>query len=235
MSKTAAEIFSDKVNIIYEYNNESPLFVRAANAEIENNNVDRAIEILNKGIELYPSYSTAFFLLGKAYTLAGNYSNALKYIKKGSDLIHSKRTYNYYLKDIENNKKQRALFQGSTRNFFMPEREIYNDKESPAPAERVKQGDTKAEQSVDDRLEQIAREISSARIPEAEEADNKEEELLARSTGGMIVSETLAKIYTAQGELKEAIEVYKKLVRKDPSKEKYFLEKIKELKQRLEA
>ncbi len=235
MAKSAAEIFNDKVRIIYEYDNQSPLFVRMANTEIENNNVDLAVEILNKGIETYPQYPTAYLLLGRAYTLVGNYSTALRYIKKGSDLMRSKKTYEFYFKELENNKKQRSLFQGSSRSFFAPG---YDDlSENPGTLDFGSKNHTenKAEVSVDEHLEQIAKEISNARIPEASEAAYVKDELLADQTGNMIVSETLAKIYTAQGELKEAIDIYKKLIIKDSSKEKYYLEKISELKSQLES
>ena len=50
----------------------------------------------------------------------------------------------------------------------------------------------------------------------------------------MFVSETLAKIYVTQGEFREAIEVYQKLVKKTPSKQEYYLQKISELQSQLE-
>jgi len=49
----------------------------------------------------------------------------------------------------------------------------------------------------------------------------------------MIVSETLAKIYLAQGEIQEAIMVYEKLRKKEPARENYFSQKISELKSKL--
>ncbi len=236
MAKSSAEIFNDKVRLIYEYNNQSPLFVKAANTEIDNNNIDSAIEILNKGIQTYPQYSTAFFLLGKAYILAGNYSLALKQIKKGSDLIRSKKTYDFYFKELENNKKQRSVFQSASRNFFDTGHENVAEKKSEIKLSREDQfnnGNTK--QSVDDRLDILAKEISNAKIPEAAGSAEYQESLLADTKGNMIISETLAKIYAAQGELKEAIEVYKKLIKKDSSKEKYYTVKISELNSQLES
>jgi tetratricopeptide (TPR) repeat protein len=49
----------------------------------------------------------------------------------------------------------------------------------------------------------------------------------------MIVSETLAKIYVAQNEYDEAIKVYEKLIKKEPSRYEHFTEKIKEIRSRL--
>ena len=232
MAKSAEEIFNDKVNLIYEYNNKSPLFVRMANVEIENNNIDQAIFILEKGTKIYPQYAVAYLLLSKAYTLLGDYSNAFKYLKKGSDLIHSKKTYDYYFKELENIKKQRSLFLGSSRNVFLPEVEI---SQNIHEEEVLKENTYESSRSVDDSLEQIAKEISVAKIPEMKEVEISPDMHLYNDTGdNLIVSETLAKIYITQGELAEAIEVYKKLINKNPQKEEYYKQKIDKLKSDLE-
>jgi tetratricopeptide (TPR) repeat protein len=235
LAKSTTEIFNNKVNLIYEYDKRSPLFVRTANTEIEQNNVEKAIDILNSGIEQFPQYSTAYLILSKAYTLVGNYPMALKNIKKGSDLIHSKKTYDYYLKELENIKKQRSLFENNSRNIFMVDSDINIPNEPDFFLSEKKESEKKSI-SVDDRLGQIAREISAAKIPELNNADTSANNLLTKiSSQSMIVSETLAKIYVAQGEFKEAIGVYKKLVLKEPDKKEYFLQKINELKSELES
>ncbi|MCL5028133.1 MAG: tetratricopeptide repeat protein [Bacteroidetes bacterium] len=235
MAKTATEIFNDKVSLIYEYNKKSPLFARMANTEIENNNIEKAIEILNKGIEIYPNYSAAYLLLGKANVLIGNYSSALKYIRKGSDLIHSKKTYDYYLKELENVKKQRSFFQKSTRTSFLSQPEL-NEIEPILFEDENRDGKVKETvKSVEDRLDNFAIEITNAKI-----SDVSDDEVLSNAlmddfpSDNLIVSETLAKIYAAQGEQNEAIKVYEKLIVKEPQKAKYYNKKISELKSELE-
>ena len=236
MAKSSTEIFNNKVSLIYEYDKRSPLFVRTANMEIEQNNIDKAIEILNEGIEQYPQYSTAYLILSKAYTLAGNYPMALKNIRKGSDLIHSKKTYDYYLKELENIKKQRSLFENNTRNIFMVDTNVSEKTQEPDLFITEKKVSESKPVSVDDRLDQIAKEISTAKIPEVNKPAATANELLANiSNRSMIVSETLAKIYITQGEYKEAIEVYKKLILKDSEKKEYYLQKISELESELES
>ncbi|HRI48481.1 MAG TPA: hypothetical protein PK559_15350, partial [Ignavibacteriaceae bacterium] len=49
-----------------------------------------------------------------------------------------------------------------------------------------------------------------------------------------ITSETMAKIFVAQGEFSEAINIYKKLVLLKPDRKTYFESKIAELEKRLE-
>ena len=71
MEKSSSQIFREKVKLIYEYNKESPLFVRAAYFEIQNNNFDDAIFILRQGLKLYPENPVAIFLLARANALMG--------------------------------------------------------------------------------------------------------------------------------------------------------------------
>lgn len=244
MAKTSSEIFNDKVNLIYEYDKKSPLFVRMANSEIENNNVDRSIDILNNGLKLYPGYAAGWLILGKALTLAGNYDEAANAVKSGCNILHSQKTLDFYLKEIEIIKKQRSLFHTTRRSAFSIDEELSAIK-SPdlfenLPAEKVEEVEKEPEAKTDipalpveDRLEELADEISSAKIPAA----SNDNEIINTPTvresftnEGKIISETLAKIYVAQGEYAEAIKVYEKLKAKNPHRAGYFAAKIDEIK-----
>jgi tetratricopeptide (TPR) repeat protein len=240
LTKSAAETFNNKVSLIYEFNKKSPLFIRKADEEIRNNQIERAIEILLAGLKVYPDYAAAHFILGRAYSLLGQFNQALKSIKTGSVLINSTNTYDYYLKEIDAARKQRSLFDSTTRNsFFFPEiespqpltfQENKKEKEKILPENLNNQVD-----DIDDRLEEIARDISHAKLNES--PSNIDYELSNVSNfveQNMFVSETLAKIYITQGELKEAIDVYQKLIKKTPSKKEYYLQKISELQSQLE-
>lgn len=243
MTKSPNEIFSDKVSLIFEYDKTSPLFVRQANTEIENNNVERAIEILTEGIKLYSDYPTAYILYSKALSLVGEYGNALNQAKTASDLLHSKKTYEFYLREIENIKKRSSLFNSNRGTAFIPDSNYFvKHKQQELFEEELEKRKNKnlnenSEQSgIDERLGELAEEISSARIsdvPFDNNGDNPNNELTG--TGSTIVSETLAKIYAAQGEYKEAIRVYEKLIYKTPAKEDEYIHKINELNSRLES
>ncbi len=240
MGKSTAEIFSEKVSLIYEYDKSSPLFIRMANIEVENNDLERAIDILSGGIKKYPYHAAARLILGRVLTLLGNYSQALKEIKTGCDLLHSKKTYEYYLKEIENIKRQRSLFESSSRSAFLWDEpkapgivEEENIEESP---EEVRENIPNEQASLEDRLDQLAKEISAARLPDSNETEIENENPLEDFAGeNMIVSDTLAKIYIAQGEYNEAIQVYKKLKKKHPEKQDYYDKKIKELNSELDS
>ena len=209
-----------------------------------NNHVERAIEILNAGLKLYPDYAAAHLLLGKAWYLTGHFDEALKFIKSGCSYLTSSHTYEYYLKEIEAAKKQKSLFDSSNRTSFFDVADEVDLTDKPVPrrfeigiSEETKEEliDEKPFINVDDRLEEIAQKISTSRLREPREDFNYETSVgegLGESS--MIVSETLAKIYIAQGELTEALGVYRKLIQKNPSKREYYQQKISEIQSKIE-
>ena len=118
MRETAENTFNKKVKLIYEYNRTSPLFVRMANSEIQDDNVETAVSILLTGLDVYSDNPVAYLLLGKAYGLMGNYDKALGCFRKGSDILHSEETYDYYMNEQQLMRKQRSLFEATRGNSF---------------------------------------------------------------------------------------------------------------------
>lgn len=247
--KRAAEIFRNKVSLIYEFNKKSPLFVRKASLEIEAGNAAKAIEILNTGIDLYPNYAAAFIILGKAYADSGNFTGALEAYREGCELIQSPRSYEFYVKEIDSLQKKKSLFQHGTSRFFMSESEFEarkqpnifgkQDKEKLKEDQEPINPEIKKDRpfgDIESRLDEIARGLSSVKLTGAPYSPGAKEDDVSEffADDNMIVSETLAKIYAAQGEIKEAILVYYKLIKKNPSKKDYYNEKINELRLQLE-
>lgn len=220
------EALNQKISLIYEYNNKSPLFARLAGIEIEKNNLDRAIDILTEGLKNYPEFSVVYFLLGKIHTLKGNYSQALSFIKKGSELIHSPKSFDYYFNEIDEIKKQRSFFNISRWAE-------YGNDNSPANPDTTQSKNyrTTTDETTEETLAKLTKELEGASqsIKEAREKI-EENRLKGNLNSDLIASETLAKIYTNQNEIQAAISVYKKLIMKNPEKENYFNSKIEELK-----
>jgi len=237
LEKTNDKIFSKKVSLIYEYNRNSPLFVKMADSQIEENNVDEAVEILIAGLKTYPEHPVAHLLLGKAFAKMGSYGEALESFKKGSDIIQSDETYSYYVNELEKVKKQRSLFEASRGNSFFNSSENIQ-KATNAPDLFNAKSETKQEKelaiTIDERLEELADQISKVKITVSTGSTTTHTDFKdILSQDSMIVSETLAKIYVAQNEYDEAIKVYEKLIIKEPSRYEHFTEKIKEIRSRL--
>ncbi|HSD62658.1 MAG TPA: tetratricopeptide repeat protein [Ignavibacteriaceae bacterium] len=204
----SSQTFSEKVNLIYEYNKQSPLFVRVANNEIEKNNFERALEILNEGIIDYPNYPVAHIMLGKTLNLLGKYKEALDAFRKGSELINSNKVYEYYRREVESLKKQRIFLETNKSGSA-----IENDNV------------IRAGKNIS-----LEEELSSFDSLEGQRTNS-----ISLKTGSdSIVSETLANIYVNQGEFREAIKILEKLLNKNPQKKDYYLQKINDIKAKLE-
>jgi tetratricopeptide (TPR) repeat protein len=237
LEKTNHKIFSKKVNLIYKYNRNSPLFVKMANSQIEENDIDEAIDTLKTGLKTYPEYPVAHLLLGKAFAIKGNYGKALECFKKGSSIIQSEETFDFYANELEKMKTQRSLFEASKRNSFFSssknlEKSANTHDLSTSKSESRKEKDLAI--SIDDRLAQLANQISKVKLSVSSVNSNAISDFKdILSQDNMIVSETLAKIYIAQNEFDEAIKVYEKLIKKEPSRYEHYTKKIKEIRSKL--
>lgn len=231
--KKIEEIFEAKVRLICEYDNQSPLFVKLASNLIEGNNVEDALTILNQGLSSFVFNPVALILRGKAQTLLGQYEEAAKDFKFAGELINSEETSQTYISELESIRKQRSLFDSGSRKSFL----MGTDFSSSNPDKFSFSQNSYNEDSIidiEERLEQLASEISNAKINITEDINsNSEHSLEELSEKNLIVSETLAKIYAAQGENEEAIKVYEKLIQKYPLQKDYFALKISELRSEL--
>ncbi|MGE5682470.1 MAG: tetratricopeptide repeat protein [Bacillota bacterium] len=241
--KSSKDLIEEKMALVYDYNQASSLFIRAADRELQKSNPQKALEILLQGIKNHPKYPTAYILLGKTHLELSNYELAEEAFKKGCSLISSESSLSYYLSELEKKKSSHPGITQSRRIPFFDSgiTEYSEDKPqgsgtSENPAAEAKPNNML---SLDDRLDDVAKEISSVKIivpsGENEQAVSSEEFAENKKTtdNTLIVSETLAKIYVSQGKFKEAVEVYKKLQIKSPDKKDFYQIKIEEIQKQL--
>jgi tetratricopeptide (TPR) repeat protein len=210
-----------------------------ANSEIQDNNIDTAESILCAGLAVYPDNPVAYLLLGKAYGLMGNYDKALDCFKKGSDILHSEETYDYYLNELQSIRKQRSLFKATRGNSFFNSSKFTSElKDEPNLFNSIEKKTENKERanSIDDRLNQLADQISKAKISTSynHTVTNSDFESILKKDN-LIISETLAKIYAAQNEYNEAIKVYKKLIAREPEREEHYTNMINEIKHKVNS
>lgn len=221
--------FGEKMAEIYKRNSASPLFVRAAALELQKNDPHTALQILNDGIKLYHEYPTAFILLGKVHMEIGNFDLAEEAFRKGCDLIGSSQSFGYYISELETKKSSyKGHIESRRVSFFDPG----NSPAEPTEIPEVKNSSSPA--SVDERLEDIAKQISFARI----KPDDDNEVIIPpapenRPESPSFITETLANIYISQGKFNEAIDVCEKLKIKNPDKKEYYDTRIKDIKEQL--
>ena len=201
--------------LIFEFNSNSPLFARLASSEIEAGNYKEAEEILEKGIERFPSYPTAKLLYSIALAYRGKIREAVLSVESIKEYFGSEETIEHYLNSIRRIDKDQNSFSESSRYSFLPEEE------------------PRKEETFEDKLEDIAEELKKAKISiqttVAGDITPKEE----KAPEKRIVSETMAKILILQENYKEALSVYEELLALEPEKKEYLEWKIAEVKKQL--
>ncbi|HET56039.1 MAG TPA: tetratricopeptide repeat protein [Ignavibacteria bacterium] len=193
----------DKIKLIYEFNNNSPLFARVAESELKNGNIEQAITILENGFNNFPDYITARLIFVEALAKKGEYKKVIDIMEELRPQLDDDELINYYLEKIE---EERA-------NLEVEEDILH--------AER---------KSLEDDLENIADVISKAKIPPVDENKSNQNNEDFSSMGKQFISETLANIYFSQGNYNEALEIYQKLLEISPNKVEHLKEKIEETK-----
>lgn len=261
MTRTSQEQLKNKFALVYEFNKQSPLFVRAAETEIDASRFHSAIEILTEGLKKFPEYATAYIMLGKAYTRLGEYEKAEDAYVKGCDLLHSKKTLTYYINELEKIKRVDLLYLASKRIPFIPENfervisdedeehqdavevtdeEILMDTDSFKEEEKIEIPDaeepeiTPQAEPLESRLEHLADELSAAKIIVDENKTEPDNTPQPPKPEEEIITETLAKILLSQGKFHEALDVYRKLCIKIPEKAPYFKAKIVEIESQID-
>jgi tetratricopeptide (TPR) repeat protein len=224
--KDDSRFFTEKAELIYEFDNSSPLFIRKAEKEIQLNNLEDACHTLQQGVNLYPDYPTAHVLLGRAFSLLGNYAEAKKHYGFAAELIDSETSYRSFLAELESYKKMRSPFTVSKRATHVEE---HVDFHAESEEEPKLISDT-------DELAELARKISKAKIAVVEE----DEPLLTGSGNGnndepLIISETLARIYASQSRYAEAISVYRLLAVKFPHRKQEFETIVRDLESKVSS
>lgn len=191
-----------KIKLIYEFNPSSPLFARVAESELESGSTDTAIQMLERGMELYPDYISAKLVYIQALAKKGEYKKVIDKLDELKPILNDDTAINYYLEKIEEEKS----------NIQNNEDEI-----------------TRNKKPLEEDLENLAETINKAKIPPIDSnITPKIDESEPR--GKQFVSETLAGIYLAQSSFKEALDIYEKLIESNPAKTEYYERKIEEIK-----
>lgn len=149
-SKPARDLLQEKLLLVFEYNRNSPLFVRAAGLEIDRNNFQKAVEIISEGLKNFTAYPTAYILLGKAQMLAGNYDQAEEAFRKGCSLINSRDSLNYFISELENLRRKNFHFTESRRVAFFPEdfkKLLFKDELNDLLQEEKEEADLQSEET----------------------------------------------------------------------------------------
>ncbi|MHB8931299.1 MAG: tetratricopeptide repeat protein [Melioribacteraceae bacterium] len=221
MNSTERDIATEKIKLIFEFNDNSPLFARVAASEIELGNVNDAVKILENGITIYPSYPTAYFILAIANAYAGQEDQAKGYAEVGNERLGSPETLAFYEKKILEIISERNSLSETIRPAFIPD-----DKEEEL--------DENVYERIEDKLDILAEQLSKAKIIPKEIDDPAIEITSPAISIKKIVSDTMAEIFLSQKNYTEALSIYAELLRQKPERAGIYLQKISDLNRLME-
>lgn len=207
---------TDKIKLIYEFNNLSSLFARVAYAEIDRGNYLEAIRILESGMMIHPGYPTAHFVLAIANAYAGRNDEAVTAAKSGCEMMGSNEPLEHYQKKIDEILTERNSLSESKRTAFIEE-------ERDIIPEEIELDE------IEDKLDLLAQKLSKAKIV-PKTVESTEEPAIPEFSGKKIVSETLADIFFSQKNYEQSIAIYEQLIEQKPEKAEFYLQRISEIK-----
>ncbi len=216
------EKLTARAKLIYERDGNSPLFLRAADFYLINNDPQTAYSILENGLKIFPEHPLAHILMGKVHHALGNIEESESFLRIGCELLNSEQTFAYYKNKFKLPDKKKSPFDSSRGNIFMnsPEDFIFDEEVTNTKSSLI-----------EDNLNELAEKLINARIDRSEvkpvSENNQKEYNPDRSK---LATETLANIYLSQGQKSEAIKVYELLADRNPEKREYYLKKIRDLK-----
>ena len=223
-----AEIIDNNSNS----NNDTLPFTILAENEINNGNTEKAIDILNNGIQNFSNYPSSYLLYGEALLTIGKVHEAKDAFKTGTDLLGFQDTTDYYMNLIPETDEDTPP---EITEVSQIDKDIsLENVDAPAEIEN-KPAENENE------LVELADQLSNARmdIPHAQvtptEIKKDTENDSPLSPGRSLVSETLARIYFSQENYSEAKEIYETLIEIQPEREDYYRNKLEEIEMKLGA
>jgi predicted Zn-dependent protease len=216
VSGTGRDIATEKIKLIFEFNDSSPLFARVAASEIELGNVNDAVKILENGITNHPSYPTAYFVLALANAYSGQEEEARSSAAIGGELLGSSETLKYYQNKITEIIAERNSLKDTLRPAFIPD----DKEETPG---------TMVHEKIEDKLDLLAEQLSKAKIIPNNSDDFQPEIKPPAIPLKKIFSDTMAEIYISQKNYSEALSIYDELLKQKPEKAGIYLQKISDI------
>lgn len=204
-------------------NTKSPSFARLASYYLKEGQPQKAVDICLEGLKHFANYGTAHLVLGNCYEALGRNIEAMLEYRRVLKVMPDNSTVLRLLNQVEQ-REQEAF-----RAFSEEQSHKLKERKETVPFEKYAgEGVGKKESTAEfllRRLQDVKKGIPQA----APENRGPEETVPPPMSPSRIVTATLAEIYATQGEYKEAIEAYKKLVNQRPIEAERYAKRIAQL------
>ncbi|MEK9136648.1 MAG: tetratricopeptide repeat protein [Bacteroidota bacterium] len=204
-------------------NAKSPSFARLASYHLKEGQIQKAVDLCLEGLKLYPNYGTAHLVLGRCYEAMGRNIEAMLEYRRALKAMPDNPIVQGLLKHVEQ-REQEAF-----KAFSEESAHKLKERKNTLTFEKfVEEGTEKKESTAEfllKRLQEVKKTAPSA-VAEGQPEEAAHAQGVAPSK---IVTATLAEIYATQGEYKEAIDAYRKLVSQRPIEAERYAKRIVQL------
>jgi tetratricopeptide (TPR) repeat protein len=192
----------------------SPRFARRAEEALAAGQIREAVQLCSEGLEQFPWYATGMYILGRCYEELGRMGEAILEFRRARSILPGTRAVREALERV-GRQEQREF-----ELFAVQHVQALQRQQGPLTFEQYIGGMAGEGESTVDFLQQ---QVQSAK------SEEKEAEEEPAEGSPRIVTVTLAEIYAAQKEYREAIEAYRVLIEHRPLEAKRFEKRIAEL------
>jgi tetratricopeptide (TPR) repeat protein len=225
--------------------------IRAVAADLDRDEAASAIPQLEQLVDHFPTYPAAYLLLARAYRIEGNRDAALRALAQVQLWSLAPKVVQSELRaiiedhlDTVYSTTENSPSYGSGPASPSSRHSVSGVRTSPgAPPddfvedlqERLGPPAVESDEDIKD-LNSLIQRLEGARIqpePEFGGADPPEDVEAEDPQGEEVVSETLARIYTAQKEYRAAVETYQRLAEQHPDRADEFQRKAREIKDKM--
>jgi tetratricopeptide (TPR) repeat protein len=192
----------------------SPFFAREAAGLVDRGELTEALHVCEQGRERYPWYATASLIMGRCYEELGRTAEAILEYRRLLETLPDSKIARDRLDHMEN--RERAEFQ-----VFVEQQEetLKKEKNSRTFEDFIREGGGESAVEFLVKKSQNPPPATARPVTRVQESERQAE----------IVTVTLAEIYAAQGQFREAIAAYRKLMERRPDDAGQFGKRIVEL------
>lgn len=185
---------------------ESPAFARATAEFLREGDAQGALRICTEGVKRFPMYATGFLMLGRTYEALGRYVEALVEYRRVATILPDVASLHVMMERVR--ESEHAEFQQ-----FAEQRRTALAGTAHAMTLDEFLG-TAADTAGDSAVDFLLRQVDEVRKTAPQPAPPGETDTVQEAGGGKlkIVTATLAEIYASQGEYREAIRAYRRLI-----------------------
>ena len=204
-------------------NDKSPVFARLASYYLQEGQLQRAMDICLSGLKHHPNYASAHLVLGKCYEAMGRNIEAMLEYQRALKAVPDNRTVTDLLKTVEQREQE------TFRKFSEERTKTLKDRDETVTFDQYAVEGSPSKETTADFLLRRLQDVKKSAPTAAPVRTGDDETSRQKITPSKIVTATLAEIYATQGEYKEAIEAYRKLVSQRPVESERYTKRIAQL------